>query len=393
MTDQSTQSFQSDLIHHFLKNNLPTQLAGYAVAVATYFVLKNHADNTYILTWLIAYTLVMIFRIWMSHLGSKPQYNHFSSIPINAYVYGSFIAGVIWASLIFFFDDQQPLVIQVYILVILVGMPVASLPSNAVHLPTYYIFNIPIYTSLVVWPFIEGDDLTYPFLLAAISYIFLTLHTAINYHKNLVTSLKGQHDKQLLMSELTLTNKKLEDLAYIDPLTELANRRQFNLLAEQALQQRHRDDTLLAVILIDIDKFKSVNDTFGHKAGDELLSTIANRIKNSLRSSDAIARDIGAARIGGDEFIVLLENADNESNVRFIVERLIEKLCQPLTLNSNIDYHPRISVGIAIAPEHSEDIDELLHYADMAMYKAKHDQQGGYCFYSSTSSQDQENNA
>lgn len=150
--------------------------------------------------------------------------------------------------------------------------------------------------------------------------------------------------------------------AYHDPLTELANRALFYELLQHELAVAERENGRLAVLAIDLDNFKVVNDEEGHPAGDHLLEAVARRIESAIRASDA------AARMGGDEFAILLVDADRDS-AEETAQRLVTRLAEPYDgIRSPIS----ASIGIAIYPTHGRDICQLLENADRALYLAKH---------------------
>ena len=150
--------------------------------------------------------------------------------------------------------------------------------------------------------------------------------------------------------------------AYHDPLTELANRALFYELLQHELAVAERENGRLAVLAIDLDNFKVVNDEEGHPAGDHLLEAVARRIESTIRASDA------AARMGGDEFAILLVDADRKS-AEETAQRLVARLAEPYDgIRSPIS----ASIGVAIYPTHGQDICQLLENADRALYLAKH---------------------
>jgi diguanylate cyclase len=159
--------------------------------------------------------------------------------------------------------------------------------------------------------------------------------------------------------------------ARTDELTELANRRAFNEILERTLARRP-DDRRLALLVVDLDDFKAVNDSLGHHYGDELLRLAAPRIQQAVRAGDVVAR------IGGDEFAVLLADADGPLAVR-IAERLRAGFRRPFTLGSrSLVIAP--SVGIALVPDDGREPVELLQHADLAMYEAKATRSGHALF-------------
>lgn len=182
--------------------------------------------------------------------------------------------------------------------------------------------------------------------------------------------------------------RRIVRLAYFDTLTGLPNREQSHNRLVRALQAAKENDLTLAVLYLDLDNFKRVNDTLGHTAGDELLRLVADRLRNSLRDrvDTAIpgagpgARLGDIARLGGDEFMVLLPNIRNAADAGGVAERLIEALREPMQLDANsLAVTP--SVGIAVYPQDGTDAVTLLRHADLAMYVAKRRSPGTYAYY------------
>lgn len=182
-----------------------------------------------------------------------------------------------------------------------------------------------------------------------------------------------EHDKQLLQFVSTqiaaaIVRKQnelwLQYIAQHDPLTGLPNRELFHDRLQTALRKARRDRRQLALLYIDLDMFKQVNDTFGHPIGDLLLREIAHRIQRCVRDSDTVGR------IGGDEFVVLLDNISLPEHAATIAEKIRVALNQPFDLAGQ-HVHVSSSIGIAIHPEHGEDNKQLTRHADDAMYIAK----------------------
>jgi len=165
--------------------------------------------------------------------------------------------------------------------------------------------------------------------------------------------------------------EQLKYQALHDPLTGIPNRVLFVDRVEQALARKDRHDELLAVIFLDLDGFKSINDNLGHVAGDELLVSVAARIQRCLRGTDT------AARLGGDEFAVLIEDLPDTDAAVAVVERILKALGEPLTLRGN-RVPVRASVGVAASLSRREKAGELLRNADVAMYQAKSRGKGSY---------------
>jgi len=174
--------------------------------------------------------------------------------------------------------------------------------------------------------------------------------------------------------ELEAANKKILELATHDNLTGLANRRVFNETLELAMKQAHRRGEILAVLFIDLDNFKPVNDTWGHNVGDQVLIEIANRLRSILRSTDSVAR------IGGDEFLILLNPVKNRNEARKVGKKIIEQASKAIVLDS-AKITIGMSIGISIYPEQEATADQLIIHADSAMYKIKKGEKNGIGFY------------
>ncbi len=166
------------------------------------------------------------------------------------------------------------------------------------------------------------------------------------------------------ITDRKISEQRIERLAHYDLLTGLPNRALFNDRLEKALQHTRRSRKILAVLFIDLDRFKSINDSLGHAMGDQYLQTIADRLKNCLRSEDTVAR------IGGDEFTIILENLPDEQVAISIANKIITSIAEPLHLEGN-KIIPGASIGISLYPNDGENGEALLKNADTAMYQAK----------------------
>ncbi len=176
--------------------------------------------------------------------------------------------------------------------------------------------------------------------------------------------------------------QEIEQLAYFDSLTKLANRRLLMNRLELALAKSVRKGSIGSIMFIDLDKFKNLNDTYGHSIGDMLLCEVANRLKTVLRKVDTVAR------IGGDEFIILLEDLGVDATAahlssQIVAEKIISAINQPFKLNL-LTYHCTTSIGICMFDHLTENIEDLLRFADIAMYQSKQTGRNNYQYYDAT---------
>lgn len=177
------------------------------------------------------------------------------------------------------------------------------------------------------------------------------------------------------ISERKKSEETIMQLAYYDPLTELPNRRHFHERLEQMAASSRRSKTEMALFYLDLDRFKNINDTLGHGAGDALLKIVAQRLASSmLRKTDMVAR------LGGDEFAIVIADA-SRSTVATVAEKLIEVASQAIMVGGN-ELHTSISVGISMYPADTSKLDELIKFADIALYRAKEQGKNTFRFYS-----------
>ena len=197
----------------------------------------------------------------------------------------------------------------------------------------------------------------------------------------LVTAVLSRMSRQLANSRLRAVEEQLvhaervEYLAYHDVLTGLPNRSLFTKLLDHGIGQAHRHERQLAVMFLDLDRFKLINDTLGHQAGDKLLQEVAGRLKACLRDSDTVAR------LGGDEFVVLLPEFAEEAQVAAVARKILFAVAQPFVLLDQ-EFRVTASIGISLYPQGGRDEQALTKNADIAMYRAKEDGKNNFRFYS-----------
>lgn len=188
---------------------------------------------------------------------------------------------------------------------------------------------------------------------------------------------KGQGQPELLARSIryAIERKRAEErltyLAQYDQLTGLVNRTLFRDRLVQAMARSKRLQQPLGLMLLDLDRFKAVNDTMGHDVGDQLLRAVAGRLQECVREVDTVAR------MGGDEFTIILEGLSCEQDITIVARRITESLAKPFSLREH-QASIGVSIGITVYPSDDHEIDDLLKHADSAMYRAK--QQGGSSF-------------
>ena len=177
------------------------------------------------------------------------------------------------------------------------------------------------------------------------------------------------------ISSLKEADKKIHFYANHDILTKLANRVQFESHLKSAIESCKRRESKMALFFIDLDKFKDINDTYGHTIGDEMLKIVAKRLEQSIRKDDFIAR------LGGDEFVLIIKDVKNSEDMITLACKLNENIKEPITLDDKV-FFMTLSIGISIFPDHGKDSEDLIKNSDAAMYVVKENGRNGYRLYS-----------
>ncbi|HET7308417.1 MAG TPA: GGDEF domain-containing protein [Gammaproteobacteria bacterium] len=291
---------------------------------------------------------------------------------------------------------QQPWVL---VQTLVAGAGVVFMISHAgLETANSYFFGV---TLVIVWAFNFSGLRFYPALLANV--VLITAYGVVFGAWNepptrwlatdlsncvsaaMITGFAGyliEWQRRVLFDQNRLIDREREShqqLALFDQLTGLPNRLLFQQRLRESLLHRERRGDRLAVLFLDIDHFKPINDSFGHHAGDRMLSVLASRLKSCLRREDLVAR------IGGDEFLMLIEDVPQPDDVAAVAEKILEAVIRPLSFRGASDAPEPVqvsaSIGIALYPQDGASADELIRAADAAMYTVKAAGRNGYRFY------------
>jgi len=343
-----------------------------ATVVLLYLYYFKSTNILYVYIWYAFFLAVTLSRTLLVNAFLRTDFS-IDRIKIwkNLFIIGAFLSGISWGiigtPLLLPSDSFQ----QTPIMIILAGVCAGSAPAFAPIRNATLAFLIPALVPLII-SFTLTQTSIYLFLTITFTVFFLYLIIlSLRTHQIIKDSLQLQFDNDMLVkslsnskNQLELTNTRLKQDATHDPLTQVANRSLFEANFEQAILAAANDHTILALLYLDLDGFKNVNDTYGHNAGDQLLLIVVARLNNVLRNKDILSR------LGGDELAIILENMANVQAIADVAERVREVISEPIMLE-NAEVQVYVSIGIAIYPTDGSDANTLLRVADRAMYYVK----------------------
>lgn len=291
--------------------------------------------------------------------------------------FGAFLTGCAWASLPFILPGFDPMSTDAWLYLIMLGISVGSglLGIGYKWLSLY--FSIPIHLSVALSVLLSGGEFGIVITIDVVVLTVLLWRGCSGNETAFVESVARKLEATALSNSLTKAhsemlqaNARLELLANCDPLTGLANRAAFNETLRSAIREASNNDAKLGLLVLDLDRFKHVNDTMGHKAGDDLLTEFGQRLRNALPSANTFI-----ARLGGDEFAIIVTGSDCVNEATRSAEVVLRQVRKPFNLNGQTSTIGT-SVGLALYPEHGTDADELFVSADMALYRSKEQGRG-----------------
>lgn len=340
------------------------------VLIYLYYFRSSELLLAYI--WYTFFLVIILLRLFLVNAFLRnPRPEKHLTMWCSLFILGTFLSGVSWgiigSPLLLPRDSLQ----EALIMIILAGVCAGSVPAFAPIRRAALAFLIPALLPLIIG-FVTTKDSIYLFLILTFSAFFAYLVTLIfKTHKIIRDSIQLRFENDDLLkhlseakSQLELSNVRLKQDATHDPLTHVANRSLFETNFEEAIKMAKAEHKILALLYLDLDKFKEVNDKHGHDAGDQLLLIVVARLKNILRERDIVSR------LGGDELTIILENMENVQAIADVAERVCETIREPIMLKEAA-VQVYASIGISIFPIDGDDMNTLLRVADRAMYYVK----------------------
>jgi diguanylate cyclase (GGDEF)-like protein len=361
------------LVTHVYQQTKLTILAAIFCATVLFIGMFNvHANNQRLWVWAITFLLICFARLNLAHIFEhQAQPAKHILLWRNLYILGCLLGGLSWGVIgIYLFPYLQPMQ-QTLVVLMLAGVTAGGLTSSAgiaIGAILFLIFSIaPFILSII---FFQNSNY-YLFDFALTLYLGYSIYMVIKSHLLIKNSFLLKFENDSLVShlmeikrQLEASNKMLEDAATHDPLTRAVNRSLFIENMEQAILHTKKTAGIFALLYLDIDNFKTINDHLGHHVGDLVLLTVISRIKKILEPGSQIAR------IGGDEFTVLLEHI----HTPFEAYTLGKKLCEIAAEPVESEHGPlkiTLSIGFSIYPNDAKDVETLIKRADQMMYKIK----------------------
>lgn len=409
--------------HELFKTALSANLsviAGTAISGAFFY----QEAGKQLIIWIVSMLLIACCRIIISKLYFLDEAKNFKKYSQyqwkGIYIGSSLIIGLCWATLIIFIPAHASPVIISMVYIVLASVMAGAITALTVVLPAFYAYITPVFIAAFAFSIIittkqtvflsVASILYYAFIIASgrlMNQRFTQNFSLLLENENLISKLHDQiiqkelaehklidnqhkleEKVQLRTKELSSINEalvneinerrrvetNLKHMAHHDALTNLPNRLLLDARLNHAIERAKRDDLQVAVIFIDLDHFKTINDSLGHDVGDQLLISISKRLLNCVREDDTVAR------LGGDEFVIIVEQVHDIGNLDALLKKIMKVTAQSVSIK-NHDLSSSASIGISIYPDDGKNTEQLMRNADAAMYYVKENGRQKYHFY------------
>jgi len=364
---------QAELTNLLYHNTRGMHLAGLAVSLLLVITLREAALPTALLAaWL---SFMIAVEVTRGLLSRRFRHNAIalgeSLVWRRRFVIGSVVASLGWgaAGVLLFPHGDVPH--QLFLTMVVLGACAVSMPALSADLACYLLFLLPAALPVATHLVVEGGEIQLTAGIMSLVGIVLLVRMAFGTHKRLVEQLNIRfavadiaEELRSEMADRRRAEEQLTQLANYDPLTGLANRTLCEQKLGRAIVRARGGHAQLAVLFLDLDRFKEINDSLGHGIGDEVLKRVAQRLQRSVTERDTVAR------LSGDEFILLIEDAEDREDLAMLSERILRVIGKPMLLGET-ELRITASIGITLLAEDSPDVKSLLANADTALYRAK----------------------
>jgi diguanylate cyclase (GGDEF)-like protein len=371
--DRQVRLEQFRLLHQMLPQSISF---GGMLAVVTVVMLWRTQHPPLLIGWFAAHVLLGAWRFTVLRRFGQAQGNVAATRRLTlAIQLGCLASGLLWGLVALFPYPPQNLQVPMFVAFVLAGVTAGGATAMAAELVSALAFQFAVFAILAARLFVIEGDVTYQGMgFSALLYtLFMALWT-FRMHMNSVAAIRtrlhaGRREQQLQQRET-----RYRDLAHHDALTGLPNRLSWQARMPALLDQAAASNSRLAMIYIDLDRFKDINDSRGHRCGDALLENAAARLRECVRPADLVVR------MGGDEFIVVTMDARATEQIAVLAERLTASIECPLLYEGEV-LETSASMGIAVYPDDGVEAEHLLRNADIALYQAKAAGRGNHKFF------------
>ncbi|MBA3661515.1 MAG: GGDEF domain-containing protein [Gammaproteobacteria bacterium] len=381
-TNQTTPEIASKtcahLINHVYKQtNLAMVASFFCAAIVFLGLIPTFKYNFSLYAWFSFYALITFLRISVVYAFEHRNLSTHINLWRNLYIVGSLFGGMSWGLLAILLLPYATPEQQMLIILMLAGVTAGALPLSSAVPAAAIAFLVTSILPFLITIALFGTYIHYLFDMALLVYLLYSMVLVLRAYRLVRDASILQFENDSLLQHLSEakiqlenSNKKLEETATHDALTSIPNRSLFQRKLEEAILKARKSQQRGALLYIDLDRFKLVNDVYGHDVGDKLLIEIVGELKNYFTHNEVIAR------LGGDEFTVILENIKNSDAIEKIAEELCDIIAKPIQIK-NLIIKISASIGIAVFPGDGTNAETLLTVADKAMYYVK--EHGGSC--------------
>ncbi|HEX4301139.1 MAG TPA: EAL domain-containing protein [Gammaproteobacteria bacterium] len=364
---------QAELTNLLYHNTRGMHIAGLLVSLLLVITLRDTALSPTLLGgWLSCMLIIEAGRGLLSRRFRHDAIALAENTPWRRrFLFGSLAAAAGWGAAGALLFPHGDVAHQLFLTMVVMGACAVSMPALAADLACYLLFLLPAALPLAARLLVEGGEIQLTAGIMSCVSILLLVRMAAGTHKRLVEQLNIRfavadiaEELRNEMADRRRAEEQLTQLANYDPLTGLANRTLCEHKLGRAIARARGGHAQLAVLFLDLDRFKTINDSLGHNIGDEVLKRVAQRLQRSITERDTVAR------LSGDEFILLIEDAEDREDLTMLSERILRVIGKPMLLGET-ELRITASIGITLLAEDSPDVKSLLANADTALYRAK----------------------
>lgn len=345
---------------------VPAALAGsMAVGLMVLVLLWGQTEQAWLLGWyglLVAITVVrLVLRLGFDR-DAHPE--HRLLFWRLTFALPTLASGLVWGAAVLVLFPELSQVHRAVLLFLVAGVAAGTVGSYGVALEAFLAFTLPA-LGLVAWRLFSIDSQPWNLGgLGVVAYMGVLLATTLRINRFSKMAIDLRFRNMDLICDLKAAQERIQSLANHDNLTGLANRRLLEELFEMSSARADRNLNMLAVLYLDLDRFKPVNDNHGHAMGDEVLRLVARRLETVMRNCDCVAR------VGGDEFVILVSDVTGAEDVGVVARKVLDAVARPLTVDG-IEIRLGATLGGSLFPDHGRRLEDLVNLADAAMYRAR----------------------